>query len=423
MEIQAPERQRVFLLPVTVAERADGRPTSWSAAIDLLAAGCAFQTDLLGDHHIDPVMDGPKRLYIISAGNVEGALRLDYPDLNHATSIETPGQAWNALTVGACTERIHIDPDHRELDGWTPLAERGHLSPYSTTSLLWDDEWPTKPDIVMEGGNIAVSPNRTETSAGVDDFSLLTTSATPDRRLLTTTWATSAACAQAAALAARLIARYPTLRPETIRGLMVHAARWTEPMQAAINPASKSERARLLRQFGFGKLDERRALASVDNALTLMAEREINAYTVGDDNQTRLGEIHLHALPWPREALEALHETDVVLRVTLSYFIEPNPGERGWRGRYRYASHGLRFDMKTAVETDHQFHLRLNRLAEEDRQRETDSDSERWVIGPRFRRRGSLHHDIWTGSASELAAKGTIAVYPVGGWWGGSLRV
>jgi hypothetical protein len=30
---------------------------------------------------------------------------------------------------------------------------------------------------------------------------------------------------------------------------------------------------------------------------------------------------------------------------------------------------------------------------------------------------GSLHTDIWTGSAIELASKEAIAVYPVAGWW------
>ena len=38
------------------------------------------------------------------------------------------------------------------------------------------------------------------------------------------------------------------------------------------------------------------------------------------------------------------------MRVTLSYFIEPNPSQRG-NSRYRYQSHGLRFDVKRPTET------------------------------------------------------------------------
>jgi len=33
------------------------------------------------------------------------------------------------------------------------------------------------------------------------------------------------------------------------------------------------------------------------------------------------------------------------MRITLSYFVEPSPGEVGWKDRYRYASHGLRFEL------------------------------------------------------------------------------
>jgi len=39
--------------------------------------------------------------------------------------------------------------------------------------------------------------------------------------------------------------------------------------------------------------------------------------------------MHLHDLPWPTEQLQALGGAQVTLRITLSYFIEPNPGERG----------------------------------------------------------------------------------------------
>ncbi|AJO56880.1 hypothetical protein BF96_05185 [Micrococcus luteus] len=30
---------------------------------------------------------------------------------------------------------------------------------------------------------------------------------------------------------------------------------------------------------------------------------------------------------------------------------------------------------------------------------------------------GSLHTDIWSGSAADLAAKEAVVVYPVAGWW------
>lgn len=33
------------------------------------------------------------------------------------------------------------------------VAQHGEMSPSNTTPMLWVQEWPRKPDIVMEGGN------------------------------------------------------------------------------------------------------------------------------------------------------------------------------------------------------------------------------------------------------------------------------
>ena len=66
--------------------------------------------------------------------------------------------------------------------------------------------------------------------------------------------------------------------------------------------------------------------------------------------QPTLRDMHLHNLPWPRDVLEDMGETQVEMRVTLSYFIEPNPSRRG-HSRYRYESHGLRFDVKRPLES------------------------------------------------------------------------
>jgi hypothetical protein len=39
-----------------------------------------------------------------------------------------------------------------------------------------------------------------------------------------------------------------------------------------------------------------------------------------------------------------------------------------------------------------------------------------WDLGP-IRNKGSIHSDIWRGSAAELARRDYLAIYPVGGWW------
>jgi len=38
-----------------------------------------------------------------------------------------------------------------------------------------------------------------------------------------------------------------------------------------------------------------------------------------------------------------------------------------------------------------------------------------WELGLR-RNRGSIHSDVWRGSAAELATREVLAVFPVGGW-------
>jgi hypothetical protein len=41
----------------------------------------------------------------------------------------------------------------------------------------------------------------------------------------------------------------------------------------------------------------------------------------------------------------------------------------------------------------------------------------KWTLGEQRRNRGSVHSDIWTGPAADLARRDQIAVYPVTGWW------
>jgi hypothetical protein len=126
----------------------------------------------------------------------------------------------------------------------------------------------------------------------------------------------------------------------------------------------------------------------------------------------------VHDLPWPAEALEALGQTIVQMKTTLSYFIEPNPGERGWTQRHRYSSHGLRFAVKRSEENLDAFRGRINRAAREENERVSAAGEDTgWVFGPRLRNRGSLHSDVWEGTAADLAARHAIGVYPTGGWW------
>lgn len=408
-------RKRVYCLPISTQPDQPGEPTLWSATVDALAAG----TDVVRVGDELQLLSAPEsdaaRLILVAAGNVD-TYQLDHRTESDTSAIEDPAQAWNALTVSAFTNKADapVDPAY---DGWEPLARHGELSPHSRTSVMFGGrKWPIKPDICMEGGNVL--------SDGVSGFEdrhpsvSLRSAGTGSNLALTSANATSAATAQAARLAALAMSRYPDYWPETVRGLLTHSAEWTEPMWREIDGASgKAARLSLLRRYGWGVPAEDAVQYSSNQAVTLVSQDQFVPF---DGAEYRMRHFRLHSLPWPKQALEQLADDRVRLRVTLSYFIEPSASRRGWRRRYSYASHGLRFDLQGPLETEREFVARVNRDAQDDEQGRGSASAgaaDRWLIGPNQRHLGSLHQDEWTGSGYELAATGSLAVYPVGGWW------
>ncbi|ATB29723.1 S8 family peptidase [Melittangium boletus] len=399
VEVAAPKRLRVFSMSVSTSNgRSAGRPSSWSAEIDRLAAG---------------VDDGRQRLYCICAGNADPNWYPHYPEGAMTGKPLDPAQAWNALTIGAYTERdIIAEPS---LSGWLPIAPHGDISPTSTSSITFERGWPNKPDLVLEGGNVALSPGGIlPPDASIPSLSLLTTDRMIRGRLFTYTNATSAATAQASRMAAHLWAEYPTLRPETIRALLVHSARWT-PAMVSRTP-NKNNRVRL---YGYGVPSLARARWSARDALTLVVEDELRPFKVGKSP----AQMRLHKFPWPVEELQRLGAADVRLRVTLSYFIEPNPAQRGWMGRFRYQSHGLRFSVRRPTENDSAFRARLSKAMQDDGYTGSTGTDPGWELGGNRRNRGSIHSDVWHGSAADLASRQVLAVFPVGGWKADARRV
>jgi len=375
-----------------------GRPSSWSSAVDQLCYGG-------GDR---------RRLMVLAAGNLRGDIHAaEYLDRNDLEEVESPAQAWNPLVVGAYTDKITIT--HPDYAGWAALAPAGDLSPASRTSAIWDRQWPIRPDVVFEGGNFAhdgVNP-----ATAIDDLQLVTTHYRPNVRLFEAFGDTSGATALGANLAAAVMSGQPTLWPETVRALVVHSAEWTPAMRQRFDGAgSQAQKLAMLRRYGWGIPSLERALLSASNDATLMVEDAILPFRK-DKSLVKTRDMNLHRLPWPRAELAALGDMDVELRVTLSYFIEPNPGERGWTRRHRYASHSLRFAVKRSLETLEAFRQRINKAAQdEEAGAAAGGGGDDWVLG-QIRDRGSLHSDIWRGSAAALADRDAIGVFPVSGWW------
>jgi hypothetical protein len=404
-EIRGVARRRTVCLAVTSVEATgQGFPSSCSAAVDQIAFNDGVST----------------RLVVVSAGNIRSIGNgVAYSQVNQSIdgALEDPAQAWNALAVGAFTERVQLSPEY---EGWTPMAPAGGLTPSSRTSACWDDpgrsRWPLKPDVVFEGGNWVQSESGERSPC--PETHLLTTAVHASGAQFDTNADTSAATAQAARLAAMVQADYPRLRPETVRGLVAHSAEWTDAMRLQCPGNTQAPVMKRVRTFGYGVPSLTRALHSMSNAVTLVAEAVVQPYRKVDGS-IRSNQMGLHQLPWPTRVLYELGNLPVRMRVTLSYFIEPNPGRRGNIPRTRYASHGLRFDVKRPGESVDQFRQRLSLAERDDPDAPIDNvgETRRWVIGVNGRSRGSLQCDWWEGSAEELASSDHIAVYPVTGWW------
>ena len=406
-EIIFPKKTICYCMAITAEESEKGNPTSWSGAVDSIA----YNNNEKG------------RLLMISAGNVDfldKEIIGNYPNNHSLRPIENPAQAWNALTIGAFTNIVA--PNSPELAGYDRVAPVGGISPFSRISLLWGKAALIKPEVMFEGGNLYKTNDSLLPFCPHQDLELMTTSENYQKRgYFETINATSAATALASNFAGRLQAKYPHLWAESIRGLIVHSAKWTPTMEEQF-PVRKGNRADMiqrLRHCGYGVPSEERAFYSTENGLTYIAQEEIQPFIKErGDNAPKMNKMHFFELPWPREILEQLAETNVTMRVTLSYFIEPAPGEIGWKDKYRYASCGLRFDVNTENESEIAFKSRINSLieAEEDEER-SKNDSKRWLIGADNRNRGSIHSDELNLTAAQLATCNLIAVYPIGGWW------
>ena len=98
-----------------------------------------------------------------------------------------------------------------------------------------------------------------------------------------------------------------------------------------------------------------------------------------------------------------------------SYSIEPNPSARGAASKFYYPSHRLRFDVQRPLDASTaDFVARVNAAA----QREDDGDSVNprdpdWYLGERQRHRGSLHQDVWEGTAADLRAEASSLSTPL----------
>jgi len=132
---------------------------------------------------------------------------------------------------------------------------------------------------VLEDGNLARSPDGTHFDTP-DVLQILTTKAPlRDQRLLTVTRETSVATAQAAHLAASILADYPNFWPETVRSLIVHSAEWTPAMRRLFDATrTRAGKVAIHRRYGMGVRDRLRATRSATDVLVLVVQDVIHPF-------------------------------------------------------------------------------------------------------------------------------------------------
>lgn len=415
LEANNPQRKRVFSLAVTAPAVGGYAPSSWSSAIDNLAIS----------------VDEPdaSRLFIISTGNSDfNAFDKNTHSpwelaANHA--LQDPAQAWNAISVGAYT-RLDKKPEGLG-ENATTVSKYGEVYAASCSSVAWEriPGTPIKPEVVEEGGNLLKYANDPDVPYDINENLRLLTTAHSDNHEFTTTGETSAAATLVARLATEIRARCSKLWPETVRALLVHSAEWTPAMKKYYQElcavmSEQEARERVLRIVGYGVPNRQVALGSTENTVTMISQSTLRPFTkegrVPSQDAT-FEEMIFHDLPITARVLEGLpRDLDAELKVTLSYFIEPN-SFRSPLGRWAsYPSYGLRFDFMRPGEDETHLFSRIRG--------EMDADDEEyrarhpgWYYPRVSRTRGSIHLDAWRGQVHELLSLNKLVVYPVGGWW------
>jgi len=417
VEAERPNVLRSFCIASSTRDFPSERPSSWSGALDQITSG-----SMPGDQADGvPACERPKRLLVVATGNMPGG-KLEHVQLLH--SLEDPSQSWNSLTIGGFTrkETPPVKPH-----GLKVVVPANHRSPFSLGSqALPSDLTPIKPEVLFEAGNMILDPSgECETAESV---SLLTTGANFLHAPLATFWATSAAAGMAGNFIGALQAALPDLWPETHRALTVDSAQWPEPIRERLvgrgvswvtgkKKGTKSKKQEVLREVGYGVPDLDRAVHSARNDVTLIAQAAIQPFVENVKGSPPVfNEMHFYDLPWPKAALEKIENEIVTMKVTLSYFVEPNLSGRAATRPETYRSFGLRFAMKKRSEGKDKFMRRIS--GQQVKGTEPPAkERDHWLLGPNAMQAGSLHCDLWRGRAIDLSLHDAIGIYPVTGWW------
>jgi len=288
--------------------------TAWAATIDKLTWNM-----------------GGDLLFIVAAGNLNAranfptrpaiASHLDagrsYPDylLFPSVRIASPGQSFQALTVGSIAHTTYDSPPQRS------LADADYPSAFSCTGLgIWNT---IKPEVVEYGGDYVIDsstpPNFTTPEPVCPELIRSIRDGGPV--VSRNTVGTSFAAPKVTHVAAALAAAYPEASAVLYRALIVQSARlpaWAEESDEKCYYA--------IRTMGYGIPDLDRALGNSLSRITL---------TTPSSEYIKARQAKVYQVQIPEFLLREGEGYDIRIEITLSYVAEPR---RTRRSRRKYLS-------------------------------------------------------------------------------------
>ena len=364
-EVAAPERRRVFCMAVTNKDVPGDRQTSWSAAMDQAAAG------RMEGEADDPT--APQRLILISGGNIDDDA--DAAAMRDGTQhpMEDPVQAWNPIGVGGFTDRDIVAGPY--LDGYEPLVGGRRSQPLQPhlDGMAVGDALEARGRIRGRQSGAAPGRRRCGLAGAVavgahHQCRLRRRSADVVLGDQRGDGRGGPVCHVDHGRPSRLLARDGARLDGAQRPLDAAHARAHRRCAESARPRisrSPASSASVCRAWS-GPCSRR------SSDLALVAQATIQPFVLPTKRgkrgklikagEPKFNEVHIYRLPWPVERLQALGEKQVELKVTLSYFIEPSPGQLKPITPARYRSHGLRFDLQRRAENERTFLGRVNEL-------------------------------------------------------------
>lgn len=265
-------------------------------------------------------------LFVVPTGNLlrtelPADPRAAYPTylFDPKSRLLDPAPALSALTVGGLARNTATAgaQRHEETIEELPIAHRGQPAPFTRAGPSIGGA--IKPDLVEEAGNWAI--RRLGGVASHRGLGIVSTnSGFAGGRPFSEDVGTSYAAPKVAHVAALVAGQVPDATGNLIRAVLAAHAKWPEPSVRLLAPRNtQDERKRLMRLIGYGQVDQRAVIESLDDVVTLLAEDRI-----GNDQH------HFYEVPVPEEFWQGGRRTRRI-SVALAY----SPEVRTTRLDYR----------------------------------------------------------------------------------------